>query len=1055
VPLDPEYPRNRLAFMLDDLRQGQPAPVLVTHEWLVERLPGNEEARRPIFLGDSGEMDDLDDDLPGYVSVPVDPDDLAYLIYTSGSTGRPKGVALPHRALSNLLAWHLGTLAGGVPILGFASLSFDVSFYEMFLAWSSGGTLVLAGEDERRDPAALDLLLRSERVEKAVLPVVVLQQLAAEWDRQGGPPPELGEITTTGERLQITPAVRDLFQRSGGEARLHNHYGPAETHVATAWTLDPDPAAWDGFPPIGRPIANTTIHLLDAWGRPAPPGAAGDLHIGGVCLARGYFGRPDLTAERFVPDAFAVSAGAPGGGRLYRTGDRARLRPDGAIEYQGRFDHQVKIRGFRVEPGEIEVALARHPAVAEAVVLPRDGKLVAYVVPRGNAAPDPGSLADALWEVVPSFMVPAAFVLLPSLPLNRNGKVDRRALPAPDAAATLEAGESGRRVAPRTPAEEVVVAAWGEALGIDPAAISVHDDFFRLGGHSLLATRVVSRLRASFGVEVAVRVVFEASTVEALARRVEELSREGRGVAPPPILPLPRPAPGGPPSEAPLSFAQEWMWLADRLDPGGSAYLSPMPVRLRGRLDVPVLERSIHEVVRRHEMLRTTFPVSGSGPVQRVVPALELELPMVDLQQVPRGEEEAARLLTVELRLLLDLERGPLLRLLLLRLGPEEHHLLLTAHHILFDGWSNGLLLAEVAALYGAFSRGEPSPLPELPIQYADFASWQRGWLQGETLERLLGYWRRELEGELPVLRLPGARGAAVTLRSARQTVELGMELSAAIQAFARSRGTTVFAVLLAALQAHLHRLSGQDDILVGTPVAGRTRPEVEKLIGYFVNTLVMRGRLGGDPTFGDLLAQVWETALGAWAHQDLPFTRLVAELRPDRAASRTPLFQVLFLLQNAPMPAAALPGLEMEGVNADVPIATFDLALSLKETPFGIAGWFFYNRDLFEPDAVARLAEGYRRLLEEALSAPERRLSELPVTGIAAAAAPVAGPQGAAAEEPAVPEPSGSRVADLSPEQRALLMLRLRRKARGEEAEVAEVAEVAVAASDRDNHGR
>jgi hypothetical protein len=499
------------------------------------------------------------------------------------------------------------------------------------------------------------------------------------------------------------------------------------------------------------------------------------------------------------------------------------------------------------------------------------------------------------------------------------------------------------------------------------------------------------------------------------------------------------------------------MWLADRLDPGGSAFLSPMPVRLRGRLDVPALAKSVHEVVRRHEMLRTTFPVSrsgGSGPVQRIAPALDLALPMVDLGGIAAPEArdgEAARLLTAELRLPLDLERGPLLRLLLLRLSPEEHHLLLTAHHILFDGWSNGLLLAEVAALYGAFSRGEPlsqPALPELPIQYADFAAWQRGWLQGETMDRLLGYWRRELAGELPVLRLPGTRPATATMRSARQTVELGMELSAAVQALARSRGTTVFAVLLAAFQAQLHRLSGQDDILVGTPVAGRTRPEVEKLIGYFVNTLVMRGRLGGDPTFGDLLAQVWETALGAWAHQDLPFTRLVAELRPDRAASRTPLFQVMFLLQNTPMPAAALPGLEMEGVNAEVPIATFDLALSLKETPFGIAGWFFYNRDLFEPDAMARLAEGYRLLLEAAVAGPGLRLSELPVTGIGAAV------EGPAADVPVPSEPvpaeaAAGPITDLSPEQRALLMLRLRRKAREEEEP-----EMAVAAPGGDNLG-
>ncbi|HEX3532532.1 MAG TPA: amino acid adenylation domain-containing protein [Thermoanaerobaculia bacterium] len=962
VPLDPGYPEQRLAFMLEDTR----APVVVTQEPLQGRVPAG-GAEVVLLDGDWLDFPLSREGGGGWERGPGG-EGLAYVIYTSGSTGRPKGVALSHGALRNLIDWHLATLLGGVRTLQIASVSFDASFHEMFACWGSGGTLVVVAEETRRDMQALASLLVEQQIEKAILPVVVLTQLAEVFAGRAELPP-LREITTTGERLQTNRAMAALFERLP-ECAFHNHYGPSETHVATAFTLPSDPADWQVYPSIGRPIRRSSAHVLETGLEPglvpAPVGVPGDLHLGGACVARGYLGRPGLTAERFVPDPFSS---APGG-RLYRTGDTVRLAVNGELEYLGRFDDQVKIRGFRIELGEIEAALATHPAVREAIVVVRgEGaarRLVACVIPAEGIQELDGLLRAHLRDRLPDYMVPAAFVPVESFPLTPSGKVDRRALalscpePRPGPREVASAGAA----APLTPAEELLAGIWSEVLGVE--RVGIHESFFALGGHSLLATQVMSRIRGVFGTDLPVRQLFESPMIAELARAVEQA---GSTVQAPPIFPVQRNR------DLPASFAQQRLWLIDQIEPGNPAYNIPLALRLSGEIEPGLLARIFSEIVRRHEALRTTFASRDDGPVQviAVIASVEpLELPLLDLSHLPAEEREAqARALALsEARRPFDLQRGPLLRLLLVRLAGTDWLLLLTLHHIVSDGWSLGVLVREVTALYEAYSQGLPSPLPELPVQYADFAAWQRSWLQGEALEAQLGYWRRRLAGAPAVLELPldRPRPPVQSYRGAACPVVLSLPLSEAIGRLCRQQGVTPFMALLAGWAVLLERHAGQEDVLVGTPIAGRNRREIESLIGFFVNTLVLRadlsGKPSGNPSLAELLGQVRRTALDAFAHQDLPFERLVEELAPERTLAHTPLFQVQLVLQNAPMGDLVVPGLAISTLGVDSGVAKFDLSLSLSESPDGFAGVLAYAADLFDRSTAERLAARFQTLL-------------------------------------------------------------------------------------------
>ncbi|HSG39079.1 MAG TPA: condensation domain-containing protein, partial [Thermoanaerobaculia bacterium] len=661
--------------------------------------------------------------------------------------------------------------------------------------------------------------------------------------------------------------------------------------MATAFTLSPAPEEWTAYPPIGRPIRNSSAHVLEPGLLPAPVGVPGELYLGGACLARGYVGRPGLTASKFVPDPFTGEPGA----RLYRTGDKVRLLPGGDLEFLGRFDDQVKIRGFRIEPGEIEEALLTLAGVREAAVVVREGRLVAYVT--GPAETD--ALRQALRERLPDYMVPAAFVRLDALPLSPNRKVDRKALPAPE----WQGSEAGHQ-APRTPVEEVLAGIWSDLLGLE--RVGAADHFFELGGHSLLATRVMSRLRSAFGVEMPLRELFEAPRLSDLAHRVEAALRAGEGRLAPPLVRISREGP------LPLSFAQQRLWFIDQLEPGSPLYNIPVTLRVEGPLRAEVLALCLGEIVRRHEALRTVFAAIEGSPVQVIQPAAPFELPVVDLAALPESEAAALTLAREEAARPFDLARGPLLRGVLLRLGGEDHVAVLTLHHIASDGWSMGLLVHEVGTLYTAFAEGRPSPLPELPVQYADFAVWQSSWLRGEVLESEVSYWRRQLAGLPPLLPLPydRPRPTAQSFRGATRPAGLPAGLTRQMQALGRREGATLFMVLLAGFQALLSRYSGQEDLAVGSPVAGRNREEIEGLIGFFVNTLVLRGDLTGEPTLRELLGRTRETALAAHLHQDVPFEKLVQELAPERSLAHSPLFQVMLALQNAPAAPLEIPGL-------------------------------------------------------------------------------------------------------------------------------------------------
>jgi amino acid adenylation domain-containing protein len=798
---------------------------------------------------------------------------LAYVLYTSGSTGMPKGVMIPHRGIVNRLLWMQEAfgLTAEDRVLQKTPFSFDVSLWEFFWPLLTGARLVFAKPEGHKDPAYLAGLIARQGITtlhfvpsmlEAFLETPGLEALTT-----------LRRVMASGEALP-PQLVRRFFARLG-HAGLYNLYGPTEASVdVSSWTCVPEPPG--SLVPIGRPIANHRLHVADRSLGAQPIGVAGELLLGGPGLARGYLGRPDLTAAVLIPDPFASEPGE----RLYRTGDLVRLLPDGNVQFLGRLDYQVKIRGFRIELGEIEAALARDPGVREAVVLlredePGDKRLVAYIVP---AVEHPAvDLRSALRQSLPEYMVPSDIVLLESLPLTANGKVDRRAL---SRLAPASGREAARFTAPQGPAEEVLAEIWAEVLGAGRVErVGAHDDFFTLGGHSLLAMQVISRVRDAFGVELPLRSLFEAPTVAELAARIDQ---EGRGAgtpAPPPIVPVPRSG------NLPLSFAQQRLWFLDRLAPDNPFYNVPGAVRLTGNLDVlhiGALRRTFREIVRRHEALRTTFPLMDGQPIQAIAPVPGSLVPVIDLEIPGLGsglsEEtlraELARLSREEALRPFDLARGPLFRAHLIRLGAREHTLLINLHHIISDGWSLGILFRELATLYGAFSQGAPSPLPELPIQYADFAVWQRGWLQGERLAAELDYWRRQLAGIPEVLELPydHPRPAIESFRGATQGFELPAALVRELAALTRRRGATPSMTLLAGFQALLGRVSGREDLATGVAIANRTRREVEGLIGFFVNTLVVRGDLSGSPGFNKLLARTRETALAAYAHQDLPF---------------------------------------------------------------------------------------------------------------------------------------------------------------------------------------
>ena len=950
LPLDPDYPPERLAFMLADAG----APVLLTRAALRAHLPAHD-----------AHVVCLDADWPAIARQPATapatnlaPQHPAYVIYTSGSTGTPKGVAVTHSGIPNLAAVQIDRFAitSQARVLQFASHSFDAAVSEIVTALASGAALVLSLQRERSGDAS-GTSHSCAGVTHATLPPVLLPDLPDDLPLQ--------TLVVAGESC-----APDLVARWSRGRRMINAYGPTETTVCATMS---EALAGAIVPPIGRPIWNTRVYVLDGGLEPVPAGVSGELYIAGSGLARGYVGRAGLTAERFVADPFGAA-----GSRMYRTGDLARWRGDGVLEFLGRADAQVKVRGFRIEPGEIEAALVGHGSVAQAAVIAReDGpggkRLVGYVVAAGAAVPDASVLRAHLGQSLPEHMVPSAFVVLDRLPLTPNGKLDRRALPAPE-----QPVGAVRRV-PRTPQEEILCALFAEVLGLE--RVGIDDNFFALGGHSLLATRLISRIRSTLDVELAIRSLFEAPTVEALVQRLGDAQ-----AARPALRALARPA------EIPLSYAQRRLWFLDRLEGSSATYTIPLALRVRGALDRVALEAAVGDLVGRHESLRTIFPDTLGVPRQQILDA-DAARPRLAVTAV--SEASLAGALSAAAGAGFDLASEPPLRVHVFALGESEHVILLLLHHIAGDGWSLAPLLRDLGRFYEARCRGQAASVAALPVQYADYTLWQHAVLGSEddgesAISRQLSFWTSQLAGLPDQIDLPldRARPAVSSHRGGSVGLRLSGPLHAGLLELARASGASLFMVLQAGLSALLTRLGAGDDIAIGSPIAGRTDSALDDLVGFFVNTLVLRTDTSGAPSFRELVGRVRAGNLAAYSHQELPFERLVEVLNPARSLSRHPLFQVMLVLQNN-----AELGLELSGLSASFEAvatasAKFDLSLSLVErrgadgSPAGIEGALEYASDLFDRSSVEAIAGRLVRLLEGAVADPERAIGRLDILG-------------------------------------------------------------------------
>ncbi|MFF5962120.1 amino acid adenylation domain-containing protein, partial [Streptomyces luteogriseus] len=961
VPVDPKYPAERIAYMLGDAR---PA-VTLTSQAVSNVVPNGLNSLVLEDLADAVALESGADVRDEERSCALSPSHPAYVIYTSGSSGRPKGVVVGHAGVVNLARDHIMRLGvdGGSRLLQFASPSFDAAVADVWPAWLAGAALVL-GSAERLVPGAqLSDLISEFGVTHATLPPATLPVLG----ESGGLPAGL-TLVVAGEACSAE--VARTWSRG---RRMVNIYGPTEATVASTSSepLTPD---MTGVPPIGRPVWNTRAYVLDASLRPVPTGVAGELYLSGAQLARGYLNRPALTAERFIPDPFAGA-----GVRMYRTGDVVRRRCDGQLEYVGRADEQVKVRGFRIELGEIEAALLSHPEVAQTTVMaredrPGDKRLVAYVVPvTSGATVEPGQIRQYVGELLPEFMVPAAVVTLPELPLTAHRKVDRRALPAPDYV------EARRVRGPRDAREEVLCAVFAEVLGVE--RVGIDDSFFELGGHSLHATRVISRIRAVFGMEVPPRAMFEAPTVAQLIARMADA--QGARTA---LVPARRPA------KIPLSFAQRRLWFLNRFEgPESVTYNMPIALRLTGPLDRDALRAALSDVVVRHESLRTVFPEGEDGvPVQRVLDATDY---MVEMPVRQIGEEEVPEAIAQAARHGFDLTAETPLRASLFGLSDTTHVLVVVLHHITGDGWSMAPLARDVALAYEARTAGRTPGWEPLPVQYADYALWQQDVLGDESdpdsmISRQLTYWKQQLSALPEQLELPAdrPRPAVTSHRGGAVPVAVDAELHQGLVRLARESGASVFMVVRAAFAALLSRMGAGTDIPIGTPIAGRTDEALDDLVGFFVNTLVLRTDLSGDPTFRELVERVRETDLAAYAHQDVPFEHLVEVLNPERSMSRHPLFQVMLAFQNNDQAELRLPQLTLTSEMTETRSSKFDLILNITELrdahgePAGLAGVLEFSTDLFDRRTAVGLVERFGRVLAAAVADADCPVGELEV---------------------------------------------------------------------------
>jgi amino acid adenylation domain-containing protein len=954
IPLDPNYPTDRLSYMLNDSR----AAILLTQQDVLNHLPLT--SARTVCL--DHEWERIRGEAESEPRSWVEAENLAYLIYTSGSTGNPKGVMITHKGLCNLVEAEKQALEldDQSRVLQFASLSFDASVWEIFSALVAGGTLHMRKPGNLAPGEDLLRALRECQITIVTLPPTALAMLAREEL------PNLQTIVAAGEACSI-----EIVGRWARGRRFLDAYGPTEATVCAS--LGECEADSQSKPAIGRPIANKRLYILDGELSLVPAGVQGDLYIAGVGLARGYWERPELTAERFIPDLFSNE----GGERFYRSGDVCKHRLNGEIEFIGRADAQVKMRGYRIELGEIESVLGEHRLVRQsAVVAHEDGtggkRLVGYVM--GEEGTTAVGLKRYLRERLPEYMIPEAILVLKEMPLSANGKIDRKRL----AMAPL-LNDTGRQVEQeyaeaRTPVEEILAGIFEEVLKVDQ--VGIKDNFFEVGGHSLLATRVTSRVRNTFEVEIGVKSIFEEPTVERLARKIEEAIRVGKKIEAIPLIRISRE------EKLPLSFAQQRLWFLEQLEPGKALYNCTGALRMEGGLNLDALEKVINEIVRRHEALRSRIDVAQDEPAVIIDAWEHRELEVEDLAGLTREqrETEVKRKITDDVRRGFDLTRGPLIRVKLLKLGEEEHVALFTMHHIVSDAWSIGVLVREFCDLYKAISEGRPSPLPELEIQYADYAYWQRRYLRGEVLEEHSQYWKKQLGGKLPSVSLASdfPRPETPSYRGVAKSIALPEALCESLKALSKREGVTLFMTLLAAFKTLLYRYTMESDILIGVPNAARNRTETECLIGFFVNMLPIRTDLGGNPRFTQLLKRVREVMLGAYAHQEMPFEKLVEAVQPERELRQAPLFTIAFGVQNAPKEEVRMAGLKIIPLSAGLESSRFDLTLWITEGAGTIMAGWIYSADLFKEETIIRMHGHFETLLSNIISRPDAPLDKL-----------------------------------------------------------------------------
>jgi surfactin family lipopeptide synthetase A len=969
VPLDPSYPTQRLAYQSED----SGIKVLLTQQKLLTKLPDHSVATICLDT-DRDKFSQASTNNPVTL---VKPENLAYVIYTSGSTGQPKGVMVPHSCVVNFTQTSVDIygINQSDRVLQFSSFGFDIAVEEIYPCLTVGGTLVLRTDEMLGSVQTFVQKCQEWEITVLDLPTAYWHQLTTSLATTNEVfPPSLRLVIIGGEK--VLPEYVRIWQNLVGERpALINSYGPTETTVvATIYQISAKTSLVDGQQiPIGRPIGNVQVFVLDANEQPVPIGVPGELYIGGAGVARGYLNRPELTREKFIPNPWTEDETS----RLYKTGDLVRYLPNGELEYIGRIDNQVKVRGFRIELGEIETVVSQHPSVLQTVVLAREDepgnkRLVAYVVVKPKHPLTSNELRGFAKEQLPDYMLPSTFVFLEALPLTPNGKVDRRALPAPSTSDLIDVSTF---IAPRTELEETLATIWSQVLGLEQ--VGIDNNFFELGGHSLLATQVISRLRQAFGVELSLQQLFERPTVADLANAIATLQNQGTNEN----LIIPRRANR---NSAPLSYVQQQLWFLAQLQPDSAAYNIAEAMQLQGNLKVDVLQKSLDAIVIHHEALRTTFVAEDGNPVQVIGEPRSVELKIIDLKNCPSSKRPnvVQQWLQNEAQRPFNLESDLMLRACLLELSPQEHILMLVMHHIATDGWSMSILFEQLKSLYKAFANNLPNPLPELSIQFADYVVWQRQWLQGEVLEKQLSYWKQKLANAPTVLELPTdrQRPPIQSFRGATQYFEIPQSLLQALNALSRKEGVTLFMTLLGAFQTLLYRYTGQQDILIGSPIAGRNRTEVENLIGFFVNTLVLRTDLSGNPSFKELLQRVRDMAVSAYANQDVPFEKLVQELQPERSLSYHPLFQVMFVLQNTPGQTLELPGLTVTPVEVDKLASQFDLTLSMEATEQGLQGVWEYSTDLFDTATITRMTGHFQTLLEQIVANPIQQIDTLPL---------------------------------------------------------------------------